>query len=74
MDQEFAPRQARSDVASTVLTVTRRRTHAAAMIGVVCTIVPALKAVEVSQDHTRLTTELLALTGTALNVLLDFEI
>jgi hypothetical protein len=51
----------------------RRPTHTAAMIGVVCAIVTALKAVEVGQDHTPVASELAALTGTASDVLLGLQ-
>jgi len=43
------------------------------MIGMVCAIVTALKAVEVGQDHTPVASELPALTGTASDVLVGLQ-
>jgi hypothetical protein len=43
------------------------------MIGVACAIVTAVKTIKVSQDHSPVASEVLALTRTALDVLLGFE-
>ena len=43
------------------------------MIGMACAIVTAVKAIEVSEDHSPVASEVLALTGTTLDVLLRFE-
>ena len=53
--------------------VAARSTNTATVIGVACAIVSAVKAIEVSQDHSPVASEVLALTGTALDVLLGFE-